>query len=99
MSETLTDLRTELFATLRGLRDKDEPLDLARAHAVAELAQTIINTAKVEVEYVKATGGHGGSKFVELAPADPAKRLAEKGHPTATGTVTNTGGGLVHRMR
>jgi hypothetical protein len=65
MANNIDDLRTHLFDTLRGLTSKTQPLDIDRAKAVAEVAQTIINTAKVEVEYAKATGGKKTSAFLD----------------------------------
>jgi hypothetical protein len=38
--------------------------DIDRAKAVADVAQVMINSAKVEVEFMKATGGLG-SGFIE----------------------------------
>lgn len=52
----LTDLRDHLFATLEDLRDPDNPMDLERAKVVAQVADRIIDSAKVEVEYVEAVG-------------------------------------------
>ncbi|MBC3932010.1 hypothetical protein [Undibacterium curvum] len=60
-------LRSHLFNTLTALNDKDKPMDIDRAKAISEVAQTIINSAKVEVEYAKATGA-AGSNFLEMAP-------------------------------
>ena len=62
MSNTVNDLRDELFATLRALRSGE--LDVEKARAVSEVAQTIINSAKVEVDYIKANGG-GESSFID----------------------------------
>lgn len=56
MSNTIETLREHLFETLAALRDKDKPMDIERAKAVSDIAQTIINSAKVEVDYAKATG-------------------------------------------
>lgn len=72
MSHTINDLREHLFATLDGLRDKENPMDIERAKAVADVAQTVINGAKIEVEYLKATGQTNGTGFIPLAatPAD-----------------------------
>ena len=64
---TITELRTELFAALRGLSDKAAPMEIERAKAIADVAQTIINSAKVEVDFVKVAGGKG-SGFIPLAP-------------------------------
>lgn len=56
MKNKIDDLRNHLFATIESLLDEDDPMELDRAKAVADVAQTIINSAKVEVDYLKATG-------------------------------------------
>ena len=53
----ITDLRNHLFETLERLKDEDKPMDLERAKVISEVAQTIINSAKVEVDLVKAVCG------------------------------------------
>ena len=50
----LNDLRDHLFETLEMLKDPDAPLPIERAKAICDVSQVIINTAKVEVEMVKA---------------------------------------------
>ena len=57
--KTIADLRGVLFETLEALKDKDKPMEIERAEAIAQVAQTIINSAKVEVEYLKVAGGKG----------------------------------------
>ena len=68
--------------------DEDDPMDLDRAETVAKVAQVIVNTAKVEVDFMKQTG-HGGTAFIQgsqtkplsLAPAIPidvVKQLPEE---------------------
>ena len=52
----INDLRDHLFETLEALKDPEKPMDLDRAKAICEVAQTIINTAKVEVALVEAIG-------------------------------------------
>lgn len=61
----ISDLRDHLFETLEALKDKDQPMDIERARAISDVAQVIINTAKVEVDLVKAVGGSapGGAFF------------------------------------
>jgi hypothetical protein len=56
MKNKIEDLRNHLFAALEGLADKDAPLDLDRARTIASVAQTIINSAKVEVDFFAACG-------------------------------------------
>lgn len=51
---SIADLRKHLFDTIDALKDKDMPID--RAKAIAEVAQTIINSAKVEVDFMRARG-------------------------------------------
>lgn len=53
MKNKMSDLRNHLFETLEQLKDKDAPMDLARAQTISDVAQTIINSAKVEVDLMK----------------------------------------------
>ena len=53
--KNITDLRATLFDTLEAI--KAGKLDIDRAKAINEVAQTIINTAKVEVDHLKISGG------------------------------------------
>jgi hypothetical protein len=52
--KTVNDLRDVLFDTMEKLKNGEIHIDQAKA--ISELGQTIINSAKVEVEYAKATG-------------------------------------------
>lgn len=68
MSNYITDLRDALFAELRALGDKSQAVDLDRTRAIVDVSQTLINSARVEVEFVKAIGGKG-SGFITGQPA------------------------------
>lgn len=68
--QQITDLRDELFATLRALRDQSNPMDLARAREVANVAGVIIDSAKVEVEFMKVSAS-AGTGFIPVVPAVP----------------------------
>lgn len=81
MSKTISDLREALFETLQGVKSGEMPID--RAKAVVEVGQAIINTAKVEVDYIRATGGDAQSKFIE----SPAKKLAGTSLPSGPSPV------------
>lgn len=101
--ETIADLRTELFATLRGLTDKETPMEIERARAVSEIAQTIINSAKVEVEHMKVVGGDG-SGFLPLKEKSGSTSPQIGVSPTPTGVkqVSALPGGrtvTTHRLK
>lgn len=51
----ITALREHLFATLRGV--KDGSIDIDRAKTVNEIGKTLVDTARVEVDFLRATGG------------------------------------------
>lgn len=48
----------------RLLDDDDEKMDLQRAETIAKVAQVMVNTAKVEVDFQKHVGGTG-SGFID----------------------------------
>jgi hypothetical protein len=52
----MTDLRNHLFEVLEGLKDKEEPMDIDRAKAVCHVSEQIINSAKAEIDLLKACG-------------------------------------------
>lgn len=69
MKNKIEDVRNHLFATLEGLMDEEQPMDIERAQAVAQIAQVIINSAKIEVDFLKVVEKSGGTiqgtKFIE----------------------------------
>lgn len=75
----ITGLRGHLFETLAALRDKGEPMDIDRARAIAEVARGIVDSAKVEVEFIKATGAKGSGFIAELEPPKPGQPRLVKG--------------------
>ncbi len=88
MPNTLEDLRGHLFETLAALRDKTAPMDVDRAKAISEVARTVIDSAKVEVEYVKATGQE--SAVLPVFGALEAPKVSGKVEPLGVRT---------HRLR
>lgn len=66
----IDDLRRRLFETIDGVKSGAVSLDQARQ--VSELAQVIVNTAKVEVDYVRATDAASKSTFLESKPQAPS---------------------------
>jgi hypothetical protein len=63
MSKTASDLRERLFAAIDGV--KDGTTSIEQAKTISELSQVVVNLAKVEVDYIRATDG-SDSQF--LAP-------------------------------
>lgn len=97
-NNNIQGLRDIMFATLRGV--KDGSIKVEQAKAINDTAQTIINSAKVEVDFIKATGqasaatsflsGHGGNKQITNTPT--GTKVVEK--DPETGIIST-----VHRMR
>jgi hypothetical protein len=73
----ISDLRDHLFAALEGLSDEKNPMDIERAKAIALVSQTVINTAKLEVDMVKATDRLTASTFFQMAEHLPAPKQLE----------------------
>lgn len=69
----IEDLRNHLFETLEALKDKDAPMDIDRAKAVADVARVIVDSAKVEVAMIEATGAVS-TGFIPEGPTVPATR-------------------------
>lgn len=76
MRNKMEDLRNHLFSALEALGDKDEQVDLDRMRAISDIAQVLINSAKVEVEYLKVAGGKG-TKFLQSPESEPLRLVKE----------------------
>ncbi|MFP3922812.1 hypothetical protein [Pseudomonas sp. W5-36] len=73
MKNKMIDLRNHLFATLEALQDAEKPMDIERARAIADVGKVLVDSAKVEVMYLKAMDGGGKSTgFIESEGALPA---------------------------
>ena len=93
---TITDMREHLMQTLASLRDRENPMDVDRARAVAQVASVLVDSAKVEVDYIKATGSTSDSLFISPLSANP-DRLSDSG--AGDSCVERTPTGLIHRLR
>lgn len=71
---SITGMREHLMATLASLRDRENPMDVDRARAVAQVAGVLVESAKVEVEFIRVTGGEK-SQFLGSAQDDQAPLL------------------------
>lgn len=96
MSHNIEGLRDHLFAALDGLADKEKPLEIERARAIADVARVIVDSAKAEIQLLSATGAsHTATQFIPLALLP-----ASGGCPSCGGRLkpeTNGKGGLVDR--
>lgn len=71
MKNKIEDLRNHLFETIEALKDPDKPMDLDRAGSIAAVARVIVDSAKVEVDMVKAVGAAAGSGFLPVSAMPP----------------------------
>lgn len=80
MKNKIEDLRNHLFAQLERLGDDEgmkNPLklekELKRASAISQVATVIVNSAKVETDYLKVTGKAPAENFIPLDVANQKK--------------------------
>ena len=85
----LSDLRDHLFETLEMLKDKDNPMEIPRAKAIADVAQTIINSATVEVKAMNAMEA-GRSEFFDAKPQAPQLPVARSRLPNRNSVRPST---------
>jgi len=93
----LTELRTHLMATLADLRNREQPMDLDRARAVAKVAETLIDTARVEVEFLKLVGQEQSEFFQPPAQAQIGNTPSPSGY--TQGIVERRDGVTKHTLR
>ena len=73
MKDKLSDLRNHLFAALEALRDPEAPMDIDRAKAISQVAQTVINSAKVELQAMDMAGRFD-SEFLGIRAEEPPRK-------------------------
>ena len=78
MKNKISDLRNHLFVVLEELSDPESNYDLEKAKVIANVAQTIINSASVENQYLKIVGSSQGSGFIEEGRMENVKTLNER---------------------
>lgn len=60
----IEDLRSKLFETMDALASKDNPMEIERAKAIADVARVIVDSAKAEVDFLRVTGKKTGTGFI-----------------------------------
>ena len=87
--KTMDDLRSVIFDTIEDVRKGK--LDAATAKAISELSQNVINSAKAEADYARATGQVVRSGLISTEQAAPPLAApAADALPAATTSVTRT---------
>lgn len=82
MSNTITDLRKHLFDSIAGL--KEGTMEIDKAKTIADLCQVVINSAKVEVDFMRMRGDNAkGTGFIQEekqieGPAEPVAKLVKR---------------------
>lgn len=87
----ISEMRQALLDTLRDLRCRDNPMEVERAKAVAHVASVLVDSAKAEVEYIKATGADR-SDFLEMPVTYHHSAI-----PSSTPTAHNPFPSVTHR--
>lgn len=83
----INTLREHLLGTLSSLRNRENPMEPDRARAVAQVACVLVDTAKVEVDYIKATG-QDVSNFIDGLKAPEAVAQIERSPQSQDGPRT-----------
>ncbi|MDO6747168.1 hypothetical protein [Gilvimarinus sp. 1_MG-2023] len=70
MKNKIEDMRDHLFAELERLGDEtlkgeNLKLEIARAKAITEVSQAMINSAKVETDFIKTVKATKGTGFID----------------------------------
>jgi hypothetical protein len=82
----IEDLRNHLFATLEDLRDTEKPMDIARAKAIAEVGQVIVDSAKAENDFIKLTRSKGSGFIpVQLPTGSSVDNASQRQIPSEVG--------------
>jgi hypothetical protein len=71
----IDDLRATLFESIKLL--KEGKLDVAQAKAISEMSQVVINSAKVELDFMREFGGKGTGFVPDALAAHGQPRLVK----------------------
>lgn len=90
-SPNITEMRQALLDTLHDLRDREHPMEPDRARAVAQVAGVLVDSAKVEVEYLRVTQQDTSAFLDQPGTNAITDRMLAKNTPFP--------GGAVHRIK
>lgn len=91
----ITQVRKHLMDTLADLRNRENPMDISRAKAIAEVASVLVDTARVENDYLKITD-QNRSNFLEIPPDASVAHLGTTVVPGDRNGITSI---TTHRLR
>jgi len=94
MSNDIQALRSHLFNTLQALQDKDNPMDIERAKAVCQVSDTIISSAKAEIDFARVNGSVDTQFFHK-----PLAELPQQTQSQPRLGVTIEGNVTTHKMQ
>lgn len=57
----IQDLQNHLFETIERLLDKEDSIEVEKAKAIVKVSDAIVNTAKLQLQYVKTVDGITGT--------------------------------------
>ena len=78
----ITQVRQALLDTLSDLRNRENPMDIDRAKTVATVASVLVDSARVENDYLKITAPDR-SEFLEVGTEAGLPKIGNDGTPTA----------------
>lgn len=67
----MVDLRDHLFETIEALKDTENPMEIERAKAVSQVAQTIIESVKVQLKFAEIIGQEYKDDFFGKPAIEP----------------------------
>lgn len=89
MKNKIEDLRNHLFEEIEKLKESAKPADIERAKTVSNLSGRLIDSAKVEVDYLRAIADIDGGATAGTGFINTKKTLTPV--PDTTGRVTSIG--------
>lgn len=87
-TNSIDDLRAKLFGVLDALTDPNKAVDIERTKAVVSIAEQIIDSAKVQVDYLRVTG-EGTAPFLEQRKTPQLPSLPNGGSADPMGQMAH----------
>ena len=75
MKNKMSNVRDLMIEAMENLLDPESDFDVNKAKAVAKLGDTLVKSAKVEVDYIRATGADISTGFINLNPDEKPKQI------------------------